>query len=421
MRNTSDDEDEDRTPVQPCVRHVDTGKKRTAECATKRTALHCAFSDDEDEDRTPVSSIATQSPQPTLSTGGASSRIQHGKRKQLKITPGQVPGYKFSLLTMNRNTWNTTNVDIVDLFCSIGGYSTGATQAGHRIALAIDNDETALAVHSANHPEARHVNMELGPDCEEELVKLIEEVVGGRPFHLHGSPPCTKLSGMQAALKGCRHESDVKEGMRLVYWYFDLVKRLKPITWTFEQVAFQGILYELGSLKRHKPLFFDFLKVQMADFGVPQTRTRIIGGIPHMIDRLRHNSELRVTAHIGVADAITPPDGTVYIRDSSYGRKTDQELTTQLPDGAYVNEQAEKTIRPTTQPAYTVMSSCSHTWLDEQFRTIRKINGIESLAIQTFPANYLLPCNRKDQTKGIGNAIPCLFARKLMSDYRIPP
>merc|ERR1719152_188456 len=110
-----------------------------------------------------------------------------------------------------------------------------------------------------------------------------------------------------------------------------------------------------------------------------------------MIDRLRHDSTLRVKTHVAVESVLTVPEGTVYIRDSSYGRKTDHDLTEQLPDGSYTNEDAEKRLRPITEPAQTVMSSCSHAWLDEQFRTVRQIDAAESLAIQTFPPTYILP------------------------------
>jgi site-specific DNA-cytosine methylase len=373
----------------------------------------CAYPDepepDEDvkheDDGAPASSRGSCKPAPA-------------KRRR---TVTKSSGFQFSFLTLKRQAWPEAKVAIVDLFCCIGGYSTGAVQAGHSIALAVDNDPVALAVHEANHPETKHVVMELGPDTEETLVALIRETVGDRPFHLHGSPPCTKLSCMQGVFKGHRSAADVREGMRLVHWYFDLVRRLNPVSWTFEQVAFTAIMEELDKLKRSNPSFFDYMKVQMADFGVPQTRTRLIGGIPHMIDRIRHLPSLRVTTHVGIAEVLTPPPHTVYIRDSSCGRKTDDTLTVQLPDGTFSNPEAQKGLRPLSEPVYTVMSSCSHTWVDLQFRTVRKINGPEALAMQTFPTDYKFPCKRVDQIKGIGNAIPCLFARKLMSDYRMPP
>ena len=48
-------------------------------------------------------------------------------------------GFQFSFLTLKRQAWPEAKVAIVDLFCCIGGYSTGAVQAGHSIALAVDD------------------------------------------------------------------------------------------------------------------------------------------------------------------------------------------------------------------------------------------------------------------------------------------
>ena len=55
---------------------------------------------------------------------------------------------------------------VVDLFCGIGGFSTGATRAGARVALAVDANPEALRVHHVRHPRARARAWTLGGDLD---------------------------------------------------------------------------------------------------------------------------------------------------------------------------------------------------------------------------------------------------------------
>jgi len=68
----------------------------------------------------------------------------------------------------------------VDLFAGYGGASTGATNAGYDVVLAVDNWEHAVGVHQLNHPQTQHLCMELPPA---EPLPLPE---AGEKWHLHG-------------------------------------------------------------------------------------------------------------------------------------------------------------------------------------------------------------------------------------------
>lgn len=67
---------------------------------------------------------------------------------------------------------------VIDLFCGAGGFSTGAKQAGAKIAIAIDTWDIALDVHKHNHPNTKHLNMELGGKYKhgEEIARVIKDV-----------------------------------------------------------------------------------------------------------------------------------------------------------------------------------------------------------------------------------------------------
>lgn len=46
----------------------------------------------------------------------------------------------------------------VDFFCGAGGESEGIRQAGHNVVVAVNHDPQAIAAHSQNHKETRHLN-----------------------------------------------------------------------------------------------------------------------------------------------------------------------------------------------------------------------------------------------------------------------
>ena len=54
-----------------------------------------------------------------------------------------------------------TKLRAVDLFCGVGGFSTGFVQAGIDIVIAVDYNEIALKAHEANHPNTEHLLLDL--------------------------------------------------------------------------------------------------------------------------------------------------------------------------------------------------------------------------------------------------------------------
>lgn len=88
---------------------------------------------------------------------------------------------------------------MADLFCGAGGTSTGAMQAaaalGYRVNLtAINHWTTAIATHTANHPEARHFCQSLDTINPRELYKR------GQLDLLWGSPECMSHSKARGGL-----------------------------------------------------------------------------------------------------------------------------------------------------------------------------------------------------------------------------
>jgi DNA (cytosine-5)-methyltransferase 1 len=78
---------------------------------------------------------------------------------------------------------------IVDLFAGGGGASTGIEAAlGRRVDIAVNHDATAIAVHTANHPETQHLQTSVWE------VDPIEATKGQPVDLLWASPDCTHFS-----------------------------------------------------------------------------------------------------------------------------------------------------------------------------------------------------------------------------------
>lgn len=74
---------------------------------------------------------------------------------------------------------------VTDLFCGLGGSSTGLTEAGYSLRLAMNHDRVQVAAHQANHPHADH---------RVEDINAVDKRSLPRTRILWGSPICTEIS-----------------------------------------------------------------------------------------------------------------------------------------------------------------------------------------------------------------------------------
>lgn len=157
----------------------------------------------------------------------------------------------------------------VDLFCGAGGASCGIENAGFKLLSAVDNDTEPLDTHARNLS---------GYTVKHDLSQVEPAIFPKRaqsPDYVHGSPPCKGFSNANDD----RRLDDPRN--TLVFSFIDWVEQLQPRVVTMENVTgmltistefmsdIQGQFRDAGYQVKHRTL-------NAADYGVPQTRKRVI-------------------------------------------------------------------------------------------------------------------------------------------------
>ena len=302
-------------------------------------------------------------------------------------------------------------VDVFDFFCGAGGFSQGAVQAGHRVVFACDSDADALATHARNHPRG----------CEHRCAMLplrnIPYPQDGRPFHLHGSPPCQKFSQVNKR-NGAVSEEELAGSEKLVHWFLkQAMVKSGCTTWSMEEVDSVRIRKILEKFRRKYGNRIDWDVFDFELLGVPQSRVRLIAGTPELIVRLR---QLRCDERRrGTSSVIAKPRGT-HVRGTRGStivrkRRSDEPGTAK---NIYKPAGIAFCARPIRKAAETVCAGHAPAWITvekgNKAHSRRPFTSTECAALQTFPDDYVWPEASAKAIRQIGNAVPPLVAQLLM-------
>lgn len=155
----------------------------------------------------------------------------------------------------------------IDLFCGAGGSSYGARNAGASIVAGFDMWHPATSTYKANFPEAEVYH----EDIRKINPKKVKKKIGNIDLIL-ASPECTNHSLAKGAV-----ERD-EESKRTAFQVTRFAKVFNPKWIILENVVEMGswseqpkLLEELWALN----YFVKELKLNSADFGVPQARKRL--------------------------------------------------------------------------------------------------------------------------------------------------
>ncbi|TNZ84454.1 hypothetical protein CGK38_23155 [Vibrio parahaemolyticus] len=118
---------------------------------------------------------------------------------------------------------------VVDLFCGVGGLSSGFHSAGFDVVLALDNDKEACEAHAKNFPETKVVQADINSVVADMESFFSTNIGTSRVNGVIGGPPCQGFSYM-----GERNHGD--ERNLLTSRYMDVVLHLKPDFFVMENV-----------------------------------------------------------------------------------------------------------------------------------------------------------------------------------------
>jgi DNA (cytosine-5)-methyltransferase 1 len=160
---------------------------------------------------------------------------------------------------------------VVDLFCGAGGLSEGFRQAGFEVVAGTDHDPDAIATYARNFPSAAALYGDIrDPALREQL-----DAAAASADVLIGGPPCQAFSQV-------RNRSRLIDDPRnsLYREFVSAVAAARPAAFLMENVpglAQMGVKAQvLDDLSLDGDYRLEAQLVDAADFGVPQTRKRLL-------------------------------------------------------------------------------------------------------------------------------------------------
>ena len=162
-------------------------------------------------------------------------------------------------------------IKTVDLFCGVGGLTYGLQQAGIPVVAGIDIDESCEYAYTHNNG-CQFINKSIEDVTGKEVRALLRKA---DIKILVGCAPCQPFSSHQ---KDKQHRSKHKD-WNLLYQFARLVEEVNPHIVSMENVpelVNEKVFTDFVQTLESKGYFVKYQVVNVADYGVPQRRKRLI-------------------------------------------------------------------------------------------------------------------------------------------------
>lgn len=296
-----------------------------------------------------------------------------------------------------------------DFFTGFGGMTCGAKAAGLDVVFGVEYDADLAAVYRRNFGD--HVLVEDLTTFDVAQLPRVDV--------FHASPVCTRAS--QANPKAVESPLDLATAEATLRYIAHALPDIVTIENVYAYRKFESWRLIARGLLR-AGYTYSFWHVNMADHGVPQTRKRMIvvarrDGVNPSLPDATHAKEPVATLFGALTRWVSWHE---VISDLSFEGGAFPDWAT-VPDyGDLIINAREKhkgegtTVRMAHEPVFTVSATAP------AYRYVARIGGrvvkMTPRAIarfQSFPDSYELPESATLAVKGIGNAVPPLFAEKL--------
>lgn len=328
----------------------------------------------------------------------------------------------------------------VDLFCGCGGLSLGMRRAGIDVLAGIDMDASMKDTYELNNPGSRFLPYDIRDVTKETILEIFDGHDG--PRILAGCAPCRPFSSINR--EGGKKHMDYG----LLDYFTDLIIGVKPDAVIMENVPglystgrevfsrFLAALGKVGLNSSFEP------QLDMADYGIPQHRKRLIlvasRGEPRLPRRSHGAGTKKGYVTVRAAIGYLPEIAAGY-RENNVRRHSCKSLAEvnlkrihltphdggsrkDVPADLWIPAHLKHRGHGDTygrmrwdEPAPTLTCKCMSV-TNGRFAHPDQDRGIsmrEAALLQGFPRTYKLPDNFEVAQRCIGNAFPPLMAEKV--------
>lgn len=350
----------------------------------------------------------------------------------------------------------------ISLFSGAGGLDLGCEAAGFETRAAVESDPTArqsLLANAASHFPSLTPERTFQDIITLDYDRLLDaaNLEPGETDLLHGGPPCTPFSKSGYWLAYKRAGEDPKAS--LLDHYVEALRAIRPKALLMENVF--GLAYQ----NHNRPILERFIAdvhdagyaldhkiILAADHGVPQLRQRLICigirsdllGQPAAIWRFdwpadthagpherRVDWDQSLLQHVTAAQALErldPADNPPEVEEAIDGTYAD--ALREVPPGENYLHLTAKRGHPNPRfkwrtrywsfllklhpdrPSPTIQGQPGP-WVGPFHWQDRRLRVAELKRLMTFPDDYLVCGNRRDQQLQLGNAVPPLLAQRV--------
>lgn len=319
---------------------------------------------------------------------------------------------------------------VVSLFSGAGGLDLGFKEVGFGVGVALDFDAAAVRTHKRNFPatESQVADLvKLGPQGVLQIVKRV--IPSGSAIGVIGGPPCQGFS--RANTK--RSTDDPRN--KLPGIYLGIVKALQA-EFMVEFVVFENVLGIRDAkhaktysniLSRLRKLGFHVQarELNALDFGVPQTRKRVIvtgvrkGKVAPLAAPRPYRGKATVREAIGGLKRpafhsydLKPSDIPVHPNHWTMRPKSPRFARPRSPQGSGRSFKRLEWGKPSPTIAF------GHREIHVHPSGRRRLSLFEAMRLQGFPDGFVLEGNLSEQVTQVSNAVPPPLARSIARTLR---